>query len=205
MALPLHVWVDVSFDPPPPEAKRRAAISGHAGASTKVLAIADGVPEGFLGLGWPADLQGVVGGPEVPGGRLVTGFSGTRTIRVDDRTAVERAIGAYLPDATIVATGGHDWVIDPYSKSTFAPPRAGTTGDARARSWLEGRLAFAGSDVAVEGSGGSKARCGAARTPPRVAAPGALRRTTADRGDYPGSANGTTRTPSFHTCSMRVS
>ena len=154
VALPLHVWVDVSFDPPLPEAKRRAAISGHAGASTKVLAIADGVPEGFLGLGWPADLQGVVGGLEVPGGRLVTGFSGTRTIRVDDRTAVERAIGAYLPDATIVATGGHDWVIDPYSKSTwFAPPPGWYTGDAHARSCLEGRLAFAGSDVAVEGSG----------------------------------------------------
>jgi monoamine oxidase len=154
VALPLHVWVDVAFDPPLPEAKRRAAVSGHAGASTKILAIAEGVPEGFLGLGWPADLQGVIGGPEVPGGRLVTGFSGTRTIRIDDREAVERAIGAYVGEARVVASGGHDWVIDPYSKSTwFAAAPGWWTEEAHARSCLEGRLAFAGSDIAAEGAG----------------------------------------------------
>ena len=46
VALPLHVWVDVAFDPPLGEVKRRAAVSGHAGASTKVFAIADGAPAG---------------------------------------------------------------------------------------------------------------------------------------------------------------
>ncbi len=154
VALPLHVWVDVAFDPPLPEAKRRAAVSGHGGATTKILAITEGVPEGFLAIGWPADMQGVVGGPEVPGGRLVTGFSGTRTIRIDDRAAAERAIRAYLPDARVVASGGTDWVTDAYSKSTwFAPLPGWYAEDTRARSCLEGRLAFAGSDIASVGAG----------------------------------------------------
>ena len=66
LALPLHVWVDVSFDPPPPEAKRRAAISGHAGASTKVLAIADGVPEGSSGWGGRPTCRASSAGPRCP-------------------------------------------------------------------------------------------------------------------------------------------
>ena len=66
VALPLHVWVDVAFDPPLGEVKRRAAVSGHAGASTKVLAITDGAPAGMLGVGWPAALQAVIVGPRCP-------------------------------------------------------------------------------------------------------------------------------------------
>ncbi|MGH2539332.1 MAG: flavin monoamine oxidase family protein, partial [Actinomycetota bacterium] len=108
VALPLHVWVDVEFDPPLDEAKHRAAVAGHGGASTKVLAIAQGVPENFVGLGWPGPLQALIGGREVPGGRLVTGFSGTRTVRPDDRDAVERAIRGFLPEANVTAAGSHD-------------------------------------------------------------------------------------------------
>ena len=51
VALPLHVWVDVTFDPPLGQAKQRAAIGGHAGSTTKVLAIADHAPRGAVGVG----------------------------------------------------------------------------------------------------------------------------------------------------------
>ena len=125
VALPLHVWVDVAFDPPLGEAKRRAAIGGHAGAATKVLAIVEHVPEGFFGIGWPAPLQGLIAGQEVAGGRLVTGFSGTRAIRADDRDAVERAVRAFLPDARVAVAGGHDWVTDPYCEEHLVLSQAG--------------------------------------------------------------------------------
>ena len=46
VALPLQVWVDVAFDPPLGEVKRRAAVSGHAGASTKVARDHRGAPAG---------------------------------------------------------------------------------------------------------------------------------------------------------------
>jgi monoamine oxidase len=154
VALPLHVWVDVAFDPPLGEVKRRAAVSGHAGASTKVLAIADGAPDGLLGVGWPAALQAVIVGGEVPGGRLVTGFSGTRTIKAEDREAVERAMQAFMPGARVLAADGHDWVTDTYSKSTWFAAKPGWFADPQsARASIEGRVAFAGSDIAAEGAG----------------------------------------------------
>ena len=50
----------------------------------------------------------------------VHGVLGRRT-RVDlsDHDAVARAVNAHLPDATVVATDGHDWVADPFSKGTW--------------------------------------------------------------------------------------
>ena len=154
VALPLHVWVDVAFDPPLGEVKRRAAVTGHAGASTKVLALTDGAPAGLLGIGWPAALQAVIVGLEVQGGRLVTGFSGTRAIKADDREAVERAMQAYMPGARVLVADGHDWVTDTYSKSTWFAAKPGWYADApSARASIEGRVAFAGSDIAAEGAG----------------------------------------------------
>jgi monoamine oxidase len=154
VALPLHVWVDVAFDPPVGEAKHAAAITGHAGASTKMLAIADGVPGNVFALGWPAPLQAVIPGREVAGGRLLTGFSGTRVVRADDRDAVERAIRGYFPEARVHVAHGHDWVTDPYSKSTWFAAKPGWYAeDPSARTEMEGRVAFAGSDIAGQGAG----------------------------------------------------
>ena len=154
VALPLEVWVDVAFDPPLGEVKRRAAVTGHAGASTKVVAIAEGAPAGLLGVGWPAALQAVIVGAEVPGGRLVTGLSGTRTLRADDRAAVEQAMQRYMPGARVLAADGHDWVTDTYSKSTWFAAKPGWYADPpSARASIEGRVAFAGSDIAAEGAG----------------------------------------------------
>ena len=154
IALPLHVWVDVGFDPPLGEAKRGVAIEGHAGATTKVLALTDHVPEGLFGVGWPATLQAVVVDRAVAGGALVVGFSGTRALRGDDRPSVQRAIRAYAPDAEVSVSDAHDWVADPYSKSTWFAPKPGWyAGDAASRASVEGRLAFAGSDIAEVGEG----------------------------------------------------
>jgi monoamine oxidase len=154
IALPLHVWVDVTFDPPLEGEKRRAALEGHAGAVTKTLAIAEQVPERAVAVGWPAPLHAVVVGPEVAGGRLVTGFSGTRAIRADDRARVEQAIRTYFPGARVQAADGHDWVADPYSKGTWFAPKPGWyLENAGSRRRPEGRVAFAGSDIATEGAG----------------------------------------------------
>lgn len=154
IALPLHVWVDVSFDPPLEGEKRRAALEGHAGSVTKTLAIAEQVPERAVAIGWPAALHALVVGPEVAGGRLVTGFSGTRTIRADDRDRVERAIREYFPSARVRTAAGHDWAADPYAKGTWFAPKPGWyLEDAGSRRRPEGRIAFAGSDIAIEAAG----------------------------------------------------
>ena len=96
----------------------------------------------------------MVVGPEVAGGRLVTGFSGTRAIRADDRARVEQAIRTYIPGARVQAADGHDWVADPYSKGTWFAPKPGWyLENAGSRRRPEGRVAFAGSDIATEGAG----------------------------------------------------
>jgi len=54
----------------------------------------------------------------------------------------------------VLASDGHDWVADPFSKGTwFAAPPAWESGDAGAQIAPEGRLAFAGGDIAPVGAG----------------------------------------------------
>jgi monoamine oxidase len=154
LTLPVNVWPDIAFDPPLSAEKRRIAALGNPGASTKVLAVARGVPEGFQSAGWPATLQAVVGLKEMAGGRLVVGFSGVGGIDPSDAAAVERALRAYLPESEVLISDGHDWVADPFSKGTwFAPPPGWESGDAAAQVAPEGRLAFAGGDIASIGAG----------------------------------------------------
>ncbi len=202
VALPLHVWVDVAFDPPLGEDKRRAAISGHAGASTKVLAIAEHVPQGAVGVGWPAALQAVIVGAEVTGGgRLVTGFSGTRAIRCRRSRRCRASDPRLFPEALVSAADGHDWVTDPYSKSTWFAERPGwydgDPADRRARrSGRVRRVRHRHRGGRMDrGRGPHRSRCRGRRRGAAVVVMGAIQP----------EANGTTRTPSFHTCSMRAS
>ena len=77
--------------------------------------------------------------------------------RVDlaDADAVTAAVRAHVPEATVVQTAGHDWVADPFSKGTWLaiPPGWFSDGTFDALAEPEGRLAFAGSDIAAEGAG----------------------------------------------------
>jgi len=154
VALPLNVWRDVAFDPPLSDHKQWAASIGHAGTSTKVLAIARGVPEAFEGVGWPATLQALVSGREAGGGRLVTAFSGVRGIDPTDPSAVDKALKEYLPDSEVILSDGHDWNADPFSRGAWFTPRPGwDTREGEPLTTPEGRLAFATSDIAPSGAG----------------------------------------------------
>ena len=57
--------------------------------------------------------------------------------------------------ATVTTSGGHDWVGDRFSKGTWlsVPPTWFSDGTFDALAVPEGRLAFAGSDIAPEGAG----------------------------------------------------
>lgn len=156
VALPLNVWADVAFDPPLAPPKRRAATERHAGEASKVLAVLRGAPDTFLGMGWDTPINaGFVTKPTPDGGRLFMGFSVQDPVDLADHAAVAKAIHAHLPDATVAATDGHDWVSDPYAKGTWLaiPPGWFSDGTFEALGEPEGRVAFAGSDIASEGAG----------------------------------------------------
>jgi monoamine oxidase len=155
VALPLNLWADVEFDPPLAPPKRRAADARHPGKVSKVLAIVRDAPESFLGIGWDTPINAAFVSKPALEGRLFMGFSVEDRVDLADRHAVVGAVNAHLPDATVVTTDGHDWVRDPFSKGTWlsVPPGWFSDGTFDALEASEGRLAFAGSDIASEGAG----------------------------------------------------
>jgi monoamine oxidase len=156
IALPLNVWSDVRFDPPLGAAKARAAATGQPGHSSKVVAVALGVPDGLAAIGWDVPFQAMVATrPVGDDAQLVMGFAGRGRVDGDDRDAVLAGIRRYAPEAEIVAFGWHDWSADPYSRGTWCalPPGWLTDGTFAALEEPEGRLAFAGGDLAPDGIG----------------------------------------------------
>jgi monoamine oxidase len=154
VALPLNVWEDIAFDPPLDAAKASAAAQGQPGASRKTLALVAGIPAGFIGLGWGTPLNLVSDMRAAPPHRLAVGFAG-HPFDVTDRDAVTSAFRVFYPEAEIVAADGHDWVTDPYSKGTWLATRPGwvSEGVYERLGDPQGRVAFAGSDIARRGGG----------------------------------------------------
>ena len=155
IALPLNVWADIAFDPPLAEAKRRAADRRQPGEVSKVIAIVDGAPDTYIGLGWNTPIN--AGFVLRPAGdrRLFMGFSVQDRVDLSDHEAMAAAVNAHLPDATVTTTGGYDWVSDRFSQGTWlsTPPTWFSDGTFEGLAVAEGRLAFAGSDIAPEGAG----------------------------------------------------
>jgi len=155
VALPLNLWGDVAFDPPLAEPKRRAAATGHVGEVSKVLAIVRNAPASYLGAGWDTPINAAFVTKPANDGHLFMGFSVAPRVDLADGEAVAAAVRAHLPDAEVVETAGHDWIADPFSKGTWlsVPPPWFTDGTFEALIETEGRLVFAGSDIAREGAG----------------------------------------------------
>jgi monoamine oxidase len=155
IALPLNVWADIAFDPPLTEAKRRAADRRQPGQVSKVIAIVDGAPDTYIGLGWDTPIN--AGFVLQPAGdaRLFMGFSVQARVDLSDHDAMVAAVNAHLPEATVTTTDGYDWVSDRFSQGTWlsTPPTWFSDGTFDALALPEGRLAFAGSDIAPEGAG----------------------------------------------------
>ena len=155
VALPLNVWADVVFEPPLAAPKQRAATQRHPGAVSKVLAVVSDAPASYLGAGWGTPINAGFITKAAGDNQLFMGFSVQDRVDLSDHVAVAAAVNAHLPRATVVATDGHDWVGDPYSKGAWlaVPPTWFSDGTFEALREPEGRVAFAGSDIAAEGAG----------------------------------------------------
>jgi monoamine oxidase len=155
IAVPLNCFSDLTFDPPLSPDKAAGAAIGQSGAAKKLWALVDGLPPKLLAIGepeaaidvfftdYPAEEAGL-------GGDLIVGFATPESsLDILDRDEVELAVRRFVPEATVLKVDGHDWVTDPYSKGTWCSPPAGLLSRyASALQAPEGRLVFAGSDVA---------------------------------------------------------
>src|SRR5436190_23224599 len=106
-------------------------------------------------MGWDTPINAAFVTKRAPEGRLFMGFSVQDRVDLADPDAVARAVNAHLPEATVVTSDGHDWVRDPFSKGTWLATPPGWFGDGtfEVLETPQGRLAFAGSDIASEGAG----------------------------------------------------
>jgi monoamine oxidase len=165
VALPLNVWADIEFEPALAPPKQRAAAQRHVGEVSKVIAIVRDAPSSYLGSGWDTPVSaGFISKPAADG-QLFMGFSSQQRVDLADAAAASDAVRAHIPDAEVVWTGGHDWVTDPYAKGTWlsVPPTWFSDGTFDALREPEGRLLFAGSDIAAEGAGWIEGAVGSGR------------------------------------------
>jgi monoamine oxidase len=155
VAVPLNTLGDISFDPALNPARQEAAQEGHIGHSVKVWALVEGAPPGFYGVGQGPGLLWLATQQELPEGSLMLGFGpGPGLLEVNSVEAIQRNVDAYMDGARVLKVDAHDWSADPYSKSAwvgYGPGQLTRWGNGIRRP--EGRLFFAGSDIATKWAG----------------------------------------------------
>ena len=121
-------------------------------------------------MGWDTKIKWLATEYSLSQGDLLVGFgTSPQELDVTDPAAVADAVHEFLPEAEVVATDAHDWNTDELSQGTWMAYRPGQV--MRYASSLQrpdGRLAFAGSDLAsgwagwIEGAVESGQRAGRA-------------------------------------------
>jgi len=156
VALPLNALASIEFDPPLSEGKRAAIAAGQASTGIKIFirvrgpavqqnAIRPGHPFGYLATEY------MLGDGE----QVMIGFGiDGRACDATDLPSVQRQLDDIIPGYDVVDAMANDWLGDEFSRGTWAIHRPGwyTNHHADARR-PEGRIAFAGSDIANGWSG----------------------------------------------------
>jgi monoamine oxidase len=155
LAAPLNTWHDIEFEPQLSEPKRQAASERQTGHATKVWALAEDVPDHLVAVGWAGGLNWLSTEFVLPEGQLLVGFgTGPEMLDVTSSDDIRRAVQRFAPDARIVATDAHDWNADEFSQGTWMSYRPGQPMRFHsAFQETEGRMAFAGSDLALGWAG----------------------------------------------------
>lgn len=155
VAAPLNTWRDIEFTPALSQPKREAAAEGQTGHSTKVWALVENAPDHVVGVGWGGGLNWLSTEFVRPEGSLLVGFgTGPEMLDVTSSDDIRRAIERFIPGARVLATDAHDWNADEFSQGTWMAYRPGQVMRFHsAFQEAEGRLSFAGSDLALGWAG----------------------------------------------------
>lgn len=151
VALPVNCWDDIEFEPALNPAKRAIAGEGHPNRMVKLHLLVDEDPGDIFTLGRETDLLCVATQYRTDRGVVLVGFASPPSdFQPHSRSDVERVLAQVLPKATLIDYTWHDWNLDPYAKGAWMVYPPGHLADhASAIAAPEGRLSFAGADIAT--------------------------------------------------------
>ncbi|MFD9408946.1 flavin monoamine oxidase family protein [Streptomyces sp. NPDC059989] len=151
MAIPVNMWKTIQFNPGLPAVHAAATAEGvGVGLATKMWIHLSGNVEAVYGMGTQTSaLPLVIPQKALPGGgRLMVGFAGS-SLDVKNQAAVQDAIRAYVPGATVVSYKVQEWGRDPYARGGWGLRRPGQLlKQLPAIQQPHGRIVFAGGDIA---------------------------------------------------------
>jgi monoamine oxidase len=158
VAIPTNTWLDVEFAPSLSSAKLAGASLRPGGRGVKVWALVEDAPPGFMGYGSLDAGQGLTilnCQGEIDGAQLLFGLSpigqapgAERVFDPYDTEQVKAAITAFIPGARVIATDAEDWTVEPYSQGAWSVYKIGQMDHLTGMRMPEGRLTFAGGDIA---------------------------------------------------------
>lgn len=151
VAVPIALWPEIEFHPPLPEDKLEPARLNHPGRMKKTWMVVDGIPENLYASGWGTDfVQAFPEATEPDGAVAIAMCAPPSDLDPHDPRAVEAAMRQFAPEARVLATDVHEWRKDEFSRGGwYVPPPGVLSTSHSALGRPEGRLSFAGADVAI--------------------------------------------------------
>lgn len=125
--VPMNVLPGIEFSPALDPKLVEAAKEGHNGKGVKLYIRAKGKHGKVFGMSRESHpISSLFTYKEGEGHTLFTGFGiDSQAIDYFDEEEVQKAVRDYLPDVEIESTFTYDWVLDPYSKGTWASYKPG--------------------------------------------------------------------------------
>jgi len=155
LATPLNTWRDIGFTPALSAPKLAAALEGQTGHATKVWALSGDIAPGLTAFGWGGGISWLSEQYELAEGSLLVGIgTSPELMDVTSTASINEAVRRFAPEATVLKSDGHDWNGDEFSRGTWMAYRPGQVQRFHsAFQQPEGRLLFAGSDLALRWAG----------------------------------------------------
>jgi monoamine oxidase len=154
VTIPMNILPDVDFSPALDPELIEAAREMHTGQGLKVYAKVKGkVGKLFTLASQDHPLNTVFTYYEGSDHTLLVGFGSDRNkIDIYDEESVQTALRDFIPGVEVESTFGYDWVLDPYSRGTYASYKPGWLGKYYAHFQQDrGRVFFGSGD---HGEGG---------------------------------------------------
>lgn len=154
LTVPLNVLPHIGIDGLS-TAKRDAIALGQASRGLKLWLRVKGENRGINSMSPGHPFGYLMVDRLIPGGQLLVGFGRDASVfDIEDGPALQRALDELHPGLEIVDAIAHDWLADEFTRGTWAIHRPGWyTRHHAAMRRPEGRIVFAGSDLADGWSG----------------------------------------------------